>query len=200
MRLWAWPSKCNASKSFPYRSNTTTVKQPYSNASRPAELPTPLPIKRLTPDEMATRKAKGLCYNCDERFVPGDRCNPAQFQCLLAESVDATVDNPTPQDGVEPTTETTLTPQISFHALTGQLVPSTLKLSGTLNGHSVIILVDGGSTNNFIQTRLAHHLGRLITFEGYGWKRGHSDVSTSATSVWYNLFPGKSVAFTHLWC
>ncbi|PWA90742.1 hypothetical protein CTI12_AA097560 [Artemisia annua] len=70
----------------------------------------------------------------------------AQFLCLLAESVDDTVDNPTPQEVVEPTTETTLTPQISFHALTGQLVPSTPKLSGTLNGHSVIVTVGNGDT------------------------------------------------------
>ncbi|GJZ69415.1 hypothetical protein Tco_0632965, partial [Tanacetum coccineum] len=44
-------------------SNTTTIKQPYSNVSRPAQLSTPLPIKRLTPDEMATRKAKGTQSN-----------------------------------------------------------------------------------------------------------------------------------------
>nr|GEW68214.1 hypothetical protein [Tanacetum cinerariifolium] len=111
---------------------------------------------------MATRKAKGLCYNCYERFIPGHRCNPSQFLCLLVESDDDTMDNLTPPEMVEATTETTLTPQISFHALTGQLVPSTLKLFGNLNGRSVIVLVDGGSTNNFIQTQIAHHLGLPI--------------------------------------
>lgn len=40
----------------------------------------------------------------------------------------------------------------------GKLVPSTLKLAGTINGQEVVVLVDGGSTNNFIQSRLAAHL------------------------------------------
>lgn len=39
---------------------------------------------------------------------------------------------------------------------------STLKLSGCINGHKVVILIDGGSTNNFIQNRLAKHLGLSV--------------------------------------
>jgi len=42
------------------------------------------------------------------------------------------------------------------------LVPSTLKLAGKLNGHPVVLLIDGGSTNNFIQVQLASHLGLTI--------------------------------------
>lgn len=50
------------------------------------------------------------------------------------------------------------TPCISYHALTGHIVPSTMKLAGTINGRPVVVLIDGGSTNNFIQTKLAEHL------------------------------------------
>jgi hypothetical protein len=31
-------------------------------------------LKFLTPDEVADRRAKGLCYNCDEKFFSGHRC------------------------------------------------------------------------------------------------------------------------------
>ncbi|PPS12515.1 hypothetical protein GOBAR_AA08125 [Gossypium barbadense] len=31
-------------------------------------------IKRLTQADMAERRAKGLCYNCDESYSMGDRC------------------------------------------------------------------------------------------------------------------------------
>ncbi|XP_043694404.1 uncharacterized protein LOC122645127 [Telopea speciosissima] len=34
----------------------------------------PLPVRRISPTEMQERRAKGLCYNCNERFVPGHRC------------------------------------------------------------------------------------------------------------------------------
>ena len=37
--------------------------------------PTPaLVFKRLTPAEMDERRAKGLCFNCDEKFARGHRC------------------------------------------------------------------------------------------------------------------------------
>nr|GEW21899.1 reverse transcriptase [Tanacetum cinerariifolium] len=53
-------------------------------------------------------------------------------------------------------------PAISLHAFTGQFVPRTLKVAGSINGHSVVALIDGWSTRNFIQTRLAKHLGLTI--------------------------------------
>ncbi|KAK4406334.1 hypothetical protein Sango_0639900 [Sesamum angolense] len=44
-----------------------------------------LPIKRLSPAEMQARRVTGLCFNCDERFVPGHRCKSKQFFLLLAD-------------------------------------------------------------------------------------------------------------------
>ncbi|XP_039137100.1 uncharacterized protein LOC120274627 [Dioscorea cayenensis subsp. rotundata] len=124
---------------------------------------------------MATRRKKGLCFNCDAKFVPGHKCNPPQFLCLmvyLSEDSPLLLSPPTHTEAYitplnDPTIlptdlETDPSPSISFHALTGQLVPSTLKLSGFLNGQKVVILIDGGSTNNFIQSQLARHLGLPI--------------------------------------
>lgn len=53
-------------------------------------------------------------------------------------------------------------PIISLHALTRQLIPSSLKLAGTINSQEVVVLIDGDSTNNFIQSRLAGHLGLTV--------------------------------------
>ena len=33
-----------------------------------------LPVRRLSPTELQERRVKGLCYNCNEKFVPGHRC------------------------------------------------------------------------------------------------------------------------------
>ena len=51
------------------------------------------------------------------------------------------------------------TPCISFHALNGFLVPSTLKIVRKTFSKEVMVLIDSGPTNNFIQTQWAHHLG-----------------------------------------
>lgn len=34
----------------------------------------PGPFKRLTEAELAEKRSKGLCFKCDEKFVPGHRC------------------------------------------------------------------------------------------------------------------------------
>jgi len=40
------------------------------------------PMKRLTWYEMQIRRAQGLCFNCDERFVPGHKCKGPQLMLL----------------------------------------------------------------------------------------------------------------------
>lgn len=45
----------------------------------------------------------------------------------------------------------------------GTPAPQTFRLLGYLRCHQVVILVDGGSTHNFIQSRLAHFLALSAT-------------------------------------
>ena len=54
---------------------------------------------------------------------------------------------------------TDLADAISYHALSGNLVPRTLRFSGHIRQSQVSVLLDTGSTNNFIQTRVAKTLG-----------------------------------------
>ncbi|GJW03450.1 ty3-gypsy retrotransposon protein [Tanacetum coccineum] len=52
------------------------AKDKQSGTSRP-------PFKRLTETEFADKKAKGLCYRCDEKFLPGHRCPAKTLQLLV---------------------------------------------------------------------------------------------------------------------
>ena len=47
----------------PILSNNKSTVNPHINH--------PLPIKRLTPNQLQKRRALGLCYNCDEKFTQG---------------------------------------------------------------------------------------------------------------------------------
>lgn len=66
---------------------------PPSLPTPPARLALPAPptphltpyIKKIPLAEMQTRKAKGLCYNCDEKFHNGHRCKSRQFILLLSD-------------------------------------------------------------------------------------------------------------------
>ncbi|KAK2979581.1 hypothetical protein RJ640_020073 [Escallonia rubra] len=45
-----------------------------------------MPVKRLSPAELSERRAKGLCFNCNDKFAPGHRCK----KLLLLEEADRT--------------------------------------------------------------------------------------------------------------
>ena len=49
-------------------------------------------------------------------------------------------------------------PEISFNALSGEYSPRTLRLKGSYQGHTLNILVDSGSTFNFIKPEVAQRL------------------------------------------
>ena len=41
-----------------------------------------IPIKRIPPAQMQERKKKGLCYNCDDKWGPGHKCESAKIFLL----------------------------------------------------------------------------------------------------------------------
>jgi len=52
-------------------------------------------------------------------------------------------------------------PLISLHALSGMSSPQTLKIQGYIKHHKVMVLIDSGSTHNFIQ-KLVNNFQILI--------------------------------------
>lgn len=65
---------------------------------------------------------------------------------------------------VEDTIDKSLTPEISLHDLIGIATPSTMRVTRLVNGKRLHILIDSGSTYNFITPKCAKKLGcRNIT-------------------------------------
>ena len=78
-------------------------RSPISNRVQPTITRTPpaTPIKRLSWEEMQRRRAQGLCFNCNERFTAGRKCNKAQLLIFDSESntEEATYDESLIEDG-----------------------------------------------------------------------------------------------------
>jgi hypothetical protein len=55
-----------------------------------------------------------------------------------------------------------ITPTIYFHALVGICAPQTLEIQGYIKKKKVIILIDYGSTHNFINYKLAKDLNCFV--------------------------------------
>lgn len=131
-----------------------------SVASITTETTPPLPIRRLTPDEIASRRERGLCFNCDEKFHRGHRCASKIFLLIADEEDDFALGTPL----LDPITDPMVTPDpaqthITLHTLSGHLALETLHVLGLIDTHQVTILIDRGSTHNFIQEALVGVLG-----------------------------------------
>jgi hypothetical protein len=57
---------------------------------------------------MADRRRQGLCYNCEEKFMPGHRCKRLFMLEIVPDDYDDDYDKATAEE-----------PAISLHALTG---------------------------------------------------------------------------------
>lgn len=104
---------------------TMTVAPP------PGLRPTPARSKfrHLSTEEMADRRAKGLCYNCPEKFHLNHTCSMKGIYMLEIEDEDALAD---PVEQAE----------ISLHALTGIQASRTMQLQVQIAGQTVLALVD----------------------------------------------------------
>lgn len=137
---------------------TVTLPPPLPPPGRPA----PPPLKCLSLKEIASRREGDLYFNYDEKFHRGHHCASRVFLLIAEEDENPDphiVLNDPPPDPPGQVDSLDLCPtQISFHSLAGQLAPKTLRMLGSLFGHQVMVLVDSGSTHNFIQQELVTHL------------------------------------------
>ncbi|XP_058783052.1 uncharacterized protein LOC131657702 [Vicia villosa] len=127
--------------------------------------PSKFPIKRLSQAQLQERRAQGLCFNCDDKFVTGHKCSTSRFLLLMAEE-DPIDDQLNATEFAEIESEPELQDtyfQLSTQALTGQFSPQTLKYKGFIKGFPVSVLIDTGSTHNIMQPRIAHHLNLTAT-------------------------------------
>ncbi|KAL5850318.1 hypothetical protein ACOSQ4_008331 [Xanthoceras sorbifolium] len=163
-----WVQKTNIYNSSTITPNQTLAKthNTYQNthptsintALKPTE---PIPIKRLTQAEMKTRRDKGLCYNCDEPYTYGHQCTKKRLYMLMGEDEeDQEIDTEIEEVQEEFVPEICKEEMsISHHALTGCAGLQTIRLRGKVKHREITILVDSGSTHNFLDPNTAQLTG-----------------------------------------
>lgn len=107
---------------------------------------------------MKERRERGLCYNCDEKFSPGHRCKVQKLYLMEGNWPVESIDEPTIETAVEQADDLPDhqedTPEISFHAIAGSTTPQTMQMKGSLGRHPLVILIDSGSTHNFLDPKV----------------------------------------------
>lgn len=120
----------------------------------------------MTIAEINDKKTKGLCFHCDEKYFPGHACKKKKLYVMLTEQQtdreDCCEDDKLAliwedEPGIEGEQKEKES-AISLHAITGSKGSHTLKVQGKIKNRVVKILVDSGSTNNFISQGIAKQL------------------------------------------
>lgn len=117
-----------------------------------------VPIQKITPTQMKERRDKGLCYNCDDKWHPGHKCKSTKLflmepQLLVEECVDSDSDDAVQTGGNEmqyAMEDEVELAQISMHAILGTPNIQTMRCMCKFKNAGVVILIDTGSTHNFI--------------------------------------------------
>jgi hypothetical protein len=110
---------------------------------------------------MEERRRRGLCNSCDSKWTRGHVCTVPKLFLIEGmpkeEEEEGNLVIPTEEDPGEFFLEEF--PEISLSAITGTPSPKTMRIVGFIRFHRVIVLIDSGSTHNFVDAKLAASLG-----------------------------------------
>jgi hypothetical protein len=118
------------------------------------------PTKSIKNQDFEERRLKGLCFWCDDKFVPGHRCrNKRLYSLSVTEEEDEVITEEKLTENDALTGE--FSPHISLDALEGTVGLNMMKVSSRLDRTTVSILIDSGSTHNFLNAEMALKLQQI---------------------------------------
>ena len=118
----------------------------------------------LTSKQIQEKRLKNLCFWCDEKFSPKYKCKYRQLYMLIVQDDDewkeekvegegSMEDNGQPKDD---------NPQLSLDALEGTYNFQTIRLKRVVGKKRICILIDSGSTHNFLDAKMVGRLGCVM--------------------------------------
>ena len=134
----------------------------YKDGSVVSSLPKPI---RLTPQQLEEKIAKGLCYSCDRKYTKGHKCAKKKLFYIDCEEEEEKEQETSKEEDIhqEQTVEKEeMNLTISCNALKRITIPQTLKIEGHIKKKKVIVLIDSGSTHNFIHCKIAKELNCFL--------------------------------------
>ncbi|VFQ66101.1 unnamed protein product [Cuscuta campestris] len=149
-------SKGSVTKPAQLGSGVKTLSEGRESSNTPA-------IRRLTRVERLEKDAKGLCYNCDQKWHKGHKCG--RFILIMGKD-EGEEDEAEEKEEIEVAADI-----LSLNSMAGVTTPRSLRLTGKIGQHGLDVLIDGGSTHNFVHPRMVEKLGlsleRVAAFRVY---------------------------------
>ncbi|KAJ9562551.1 hypothetical protein OSB04_007711 [Centaurea solstitialis] len=119
------------------------------------------PFKQLTKREYDEKRKNNQCFFCNEKYVPGHKCRNNKLYMLICPENNE--EGEEAFDGEERDTTREEDVSFSIHAMLGTAGLQTIQINGHVKKQPVLMLVDSGSTNNFVDLSFAKKLGLRLT-------------------------------------
>ena len=149
------------------KSKIMATRKPTTHIYKDGSVATPrLPQPtRLTPQKLEEKREKGLCYSCDSKYTKGHKCAEKKSFYIYCEEEEETKQETSEEEDIHQ--ERTLEEEemsltISCNALAGITTPQTFKIEGHIKKKKVIVLIDSGSTHNFIHCKVSKELNFFL--------------------------------------
>ncbi|XP_061351194.1 uncharacterized protein LOC133296260 [Gastrolobium bilobum] len=140
---------------------TPSVLQLGSSNSRLA-LPAPPAMKKYSHVDLHKKRELGICYYCDDKWTPKHRCKN-KLMLMIGEFSDSPEDADAEEEILwQAEALPKDTQDGASHTLADRSGTNSLMFSSVIKHCVVYIMVDSGSTHNFIRRQLAGELGLPI--------------------------------------
>nr|GLL21634.1 uncharacterized protein LOC109154433 [Ipomoea trifida] len=117
-----------------------------------------LPIRKYTSAEIRERRDKGLSFHCDQKYSVGHRCK-GRFLLFIGDDDDEAIEGEPTASTDEVFDEEVISGDVSMlNTMSGPGSPRSLRLVGKIKSSPCVVLIDSGSTHNFITPAIVEKL------------------------------------------
>jgi len=124
-------------------------------------------VRSIRNNEMAERRAKGLCFKCGGKYHPTlHKCPERALRVLILGEGEALNDEGEimAMEAVQPDSEEEIEVECKSMGVLGSMGEHrTMKIEGKIENVDVLVLIDSGASHNFISPQVTTALGLTIT-------------------------------------
>ena len=125
-------------------------------------------VRNLSYQELMERRAKGLYFKCGQHYSPMHCCPKKELKLLVQEEdedeiLESSRDNEEKQKDKEEWEMVCRVVELNELKSQGKLTCKTMKLEGKLEGVPILLLVNSGTSHNYITRKLVVALNLSIS-------------------------------------
>ncbi|XP_040998183.1 uncharacterized protein K02A2.6-like [Juglans microcarpa x Juglans regia] len=138
--------------------------------------PKPYEVKKLSRQDVQERIKKGLCFKCGDKWSKEHSCKSGKAYVLIEEEEnEESSHDESEQEEAEPSGEEE-DAELSLNAMSGVQRPTSMRVMAWIGKFEVTLLVDSGSTHNFINSNIVTKVGlKSSTIEPFDVKVANGD-------------------------